>query len=148
MTIITQIVLLAFILVALYHYSNNLRFQKNLDNHYCKRFVEAVTKIYINPPYQEGDEEDNLTDDPILRKALGVDKRETPDSKEVSVRTTIDLEEVVNYVEWTSAKYTDQNCPSDCMMIYFRNGDQMLIFEKYDTFQQYHQNYLNDRLSL
>lgn len=147
--ITTSIVLCALLAVALYHYRKNLIFQKNLDNHYCKRFVEAVTKIYITPPYQEGDEEDEYQiQDPSLRKALGVDKRETPDSKEVSVRTTIDLEEVVNYTEWTSAKYTDQNCPSDCMMIFFRNGDQMLIFEKYDTFQTYHQNYLNDRLSL
>jgi hypothetical protein len=145
--ITTSIVLCALLAVALYHYRKNLIFQKNLDNHYCKRFVEAVTKIYINPPYDQEDDE-GYTDDPILRRALGTDKRETPDSKEVSVRTTIDLEEVINYVEWTSAKYNDQNCPSDCMMIYFRNGDQMLIFEKYDTFQTYHQNYLNDRLSL
>ncbi len=146
--ITTSIVLCALLTVALYHYRKNLIFQKNLDNHYCKRFVEAVTKIYINPPYEEEDNDEGYTDDPILRKALGVDRKETPDSKEVSVRTTIDLEDVYSYTEWTSAKYSDEKCPSDCMMLYFRNGDQMLIFEKYDTFQTYHQNYLNDRLSL
>lgn len=146
--ITTSIVLCALLAVALYHYRKNLIFQKNLDNHYCKRFVEAVTKIYINPPYQEEDDEDSFTDDPILRKALQADKKETPDSKAVSVRTTIDLEEVINYTEWTSAKYSDETCPSDCLMIFFRNGDQILIYEKYDIFQEYHQNYLNDRLSL
>lgn len=146
--ITTSIVLCALLAVALYHYRKNLIFQKNLEQHYCKRFVEGVTKIYINPPYQEEDGQDSLTDDPILRKALEIDKKETPDSKEVSVRTTIDLEEVVNYTEWTSAKYSDEKCPSDCMMVYFRNGDQMLIYEKYDMFQEYHQNYLNDKLKL
>lgn len=149
MTILTQSVITVVLIMALYHYIKNLQFQKNLDNHYCKRFVEGVTKIYINPPYQDEDDDDEeLTDDPILRRALGVDKKKTPDAKEVSVRTTIDLEEVANYSEWTSAKYGDEKCPSDCVMVYFKNGDQILLFDKYDVFQTYHQNYLNDRLSL
>jgi hypothetical protein len=143
MTLITQILLLSILLVALYHYRKNLEFRRNQEEKYNDRFIEAITKIFIHPPFErENDEDEYQVEDPILRKALGVDKKEVPDSKQVTVRTTIDLEDVYSYTEWTSANYSDKNCPSDCVMVYFKNGDNLLIFERYDIFQQYHTNYL------
>ena len=143
MTLITQILLLSILLVALYHYRKNLEFRRNQEEKYNDRFIEAITKIFIHPPFEGENEEDEYqVEDPILRKALGVDKKEVPDSKQVTVRTTIDLEDVYSYTEWTSANYNDESCPSDCVMVYFKNGDNLLIFERYDIFQQYHTNYL------
>ena len=143
MTLITQILLLSILLVALYHYRKNLEFRRNQEEKYNDRFIEAITKIFIHPPFEGENEGDEYqVEDPILRKALGVDKKEVPDSKQVTVRTTIDLEDVYSYTEWTSANYNDESCPSDCVMVYFKNGDNLLIFERYDIFQQYHTNYL------
>lgn len=149
MTILASLLLsLTLILISL-RFSAHLSWRKNFESHYNKRFVEGITKIYIHPPYQEEDDEENsFTDDPVLRKALGTDRKKQPDSKEITVRTTIDLEQVYNYTEWTSSDYEAEKYQADCIMIYFKNGDEMLIFERYDIFQQYHQKYLIDRATL
>lgn len=146
MTIILNIVTICIVGIGVYYYLKNLKFQRDLEDHYCKRFVETTTKIYIYPDKIE--EEHYEVEDPVLRKALGVDKKIKPLSKEVSVRTTIDLEQVYNYTEWTSGNYDQQTHSSDCVTVYFNNGDSLIIFEKYDVFQTYHENYLNIKLAL
>lgn len=118
------------------------RWKRDSEAHYTTRFVEGVTKIYISPPH---DEDDSLTDDPILRRALGKEKK---DFKEMSVRVTIDLEEVVSYTESTSSCYTDEKTPSDCIIVFFKNGDEINLYDSYDVFQQYFEGYLAQKRKL
>lgn len=149
MTILASLLLSITLVIIALRIVDHLNWRKNFESHYSKRFVEGITKIYIHPPYlEEDDEENSFTDDPILRKALGADRKKQPDSKEITVRTTIDLEQVYNYTEWTSAGYDSDKYPADCLMIYFKNGDEMLIFERYDVFQQHYQKYLIDKATI
>ena len=149
MTILASIILSLTLVVIAIKILDHLNWKRNHESHYNKRFVEGITKIYIHPPYlEEDDEENSFTDDPILRKALGADRKKQPDSKEITVRTTIDLEQVYNYTEWTSSSYDSSNHPSDCLMLYFKNGDELLIFERYDVFQEFYQEYLIDKATL
>lgn len=148
MTILASLLLSITLVIIALRIVDHLNWRKNFESHYSKRFVEVITKIYIHPPYDEDDRDDEITDDPILRKALGVDKKKVPDSKEITVRTTIDLEEVYNYTEWTSSSYSSEKYLADCIMIYFKTGDYLLIYEKYDIFQTYYQSYLTEKEKL
>lgn len=136
---VTVVVLIIFII---YKVLEHYKWKRVSEAHYTTRFVEGVTKIYISPPH---DDEDSLTDDPILRRALGKEKK---DFKEMSVRVTIDLEEVVSYTESTSSLYSDEKTPSDCIIVFFKNGDEVTLYDSYDIFQQYFEGYLAQKRGL
>ena len=136
---VAVIVLIIFIIYKVLEY---YRWKRVREAHFTTRFVEGVTKIYISPPH---DDDDSLTDDPILRRALGKEKK---DFKEMSVRVTIDLEEVVSYTESTSSIYSDEKTPSDCIIVFFKNGDEVTLYDSYDTFQQYFEGYLAQKRGL
>lgn len=143
--VINTLVIVASLFFLTHKILEHYNWRRKCENHYTTRFVEATTKIYINPPFII--EDNDFTDDPILRRALGKETTKK-DQKEISVRTTIDLEEIFNYTESTSSGYEATITPSDCTMIYFRNGDELLIYEQYDTFQTYFETYLAQKRSL
>lgn len=140
--IFNSVAVVVLIIFIIYKVLEHYRWKKGQEAHYTTRFVEGVTKIYINPPT---DDDDNLTDDPVLRRALGKEKK---DFKEMSVRVTIDLEEVVSYTESTSSLYHDEKNPSDCIIVFFKNGDEITLFDSYDIFQQYFEGYLAQKRGL
>lgn len=140
--IFNSVAVVVLIIFIIYKVLEHYNWKKISEAHYTTRFVEGITKIYLNPPQGE---DDSLTDDPVLRRALGKEKK---DFKEMSVRVTIDLEEVVSYTESTSSAYSDEKTPSDCIIVCFRSGDEINLYDSYDVFQQYFEGYLAQKRGL
>ena len=141
--IITNTLLYSIVLIlGLIGYTLNkhLTWKQKYEASFNKRFVVCASAIYINDP-----NEDELTDDPILRRALG--KSDSPESKQISVMATIDLEEVYMYSECTTGKFSDERYTNDSVMIYFKNGDSLLIFETFTNFEAHHTRYLSEKLN-
>jgi hypothetical protein len=126
-----------------YKYHLHLQWKQRYEASFNKRFVVCASAIYLNDP--DDNDDNGFTDDPILRKALG--KSVSPDQKQISVMATIDLEEVYIYTECTTGKYTDESYVNDSVMVYFKNGDSLLIFETFTNFEAHHTNYLSEKLN-
>jgi len=126
-----------------YKYHLHLQWKQKYESSFNKRFVVCASAIYLNSP---DDNDEKYTDDPILRRALG--KGDEQEQKQISVLATIDLEEVYIYTECTTGKYTDERYVNDSTMVYFKNGDSLLLFETFTNFEAHHTNYLSEKINL
>lgn len=101
------------------------------------RFLEVPTRLQINPPSDI--ESDDYEDELLMRLTKGSEK---PQSKLVTIVTTIDLEEVCGFDQWTSSKYEDDKVFADCVYVRFHNGDAIVAYLEYSIFEEWFNNYL------
>jgi hypothetical protein len=139
MTIALLTILSFFVLFLIFIISKHLTWVRDYEDVYNSRFVEVPTRIYLN----DTERENNLTDDPILRKALGVRDRQ---SKEVTVRMLVDLEDISSVTEFTSSNYHDTNIKADCVLLIFKDGSESIAYGTYDEFMKIYTNYFRRKI--
>ena len=123
-----QIAFLVISIIALILYCSNLYFRLYQENIYNSRFVILPTWLDI---YDEGEEEDDLSDD--IKKLIGQDNKEA--FKRVKTETVIDLEQIVLIEQWTSSKFSDDHVLNDCSKITFKGGDRLVVIENIQSLE-------------
>jgi hypothetical protein len=123
-----QIAFLVISIIALILYCSNLYFRLYQENIYNSRFVILPTWLDI---YDEGEEEDDLSDD--IKKLIGQDNKEV--FKRVKTETIIDLEQILLIEQWTSSKFSDDHVLNDCSKITFKGGDRLVVIENVQSLE-------------
>jgi hypothetical protein len=114
-----------------------------------------TTDKWLEVPYmlrvfngKSGGEEDEY-DDPILARLTREGKPKEEEGsvyKSFSMRTTINLADVVQFSEWTLNKFEDEKVFGNCTQIEFNDGTTLLVLVLYDDFKATFEEYQNELL--
>jgi hypothetical protein len=114
-----------------------------------------TTDKWLEVPYmlrvfngKRGGEEDEY-DDPILARLTREGKPKEEEGsvyKSFSMRTTINLADVVQFSEWTLNKFEDEKVFGNCTQIEFNDGTTLLALVLYDDFKSTFEEYQNELL--
>jgi hypothetical protein len=109
-------------------------------------FVVVPSYLYLNNEVEQ-EENNSITEDPILRKAMGLDLIDFDEDsvKKVTIRVRIDMTKVLMYFEWTNSKYSDEKILSDSTLIRFTDGTEVVALMTYDQFDEIFYEYENAR---
>jgi hypothetical protein len=102
------------------------------------RFVELPTNLEI---YRSVEHEEDGYSDEVLRRITAEANGDTG-VKKVSVMIVIDMEEVRDYIMWTSSNYESDVVRADLTCINFIDGTKLITTLPYHEFDRYFNNYL------
>jgi hypothetical protein len=114
-----------------------------------------TTDKWLEVPYmlrvfnrKTGGEEEEY-DDPILARLTREGKPKEEEGsvyKSFSMRTTINLADVVQFSEWTLNKFEDERVFGNATQIEFNDGSTLLALVLYDDFKATFEEYQNEML--
>jgi hypothetical protein len=103
---------------------------------------------YVTYPYTLGlhkgevDEQSGDFADDLLNKLTKGDRQEGTNSKYFSMRISINLNDVMDYAEWTISKFEDEKVYANATNIRFYDGTEMVINVPFDYFDADFTTYL------
>jgi hypothetical protein len=103
---------------------------------------------YVTYPYTLGlhkgepeEDSDDFADD-LLNKLTKGDKKMDTGSKYFNMRISINLNDVMDYAEWTVSKFEDEKVYANATNIRFYDGTEMVINVPFDYFDADFTTYL------
>ena len=113
-------------------------------------FIVVPSYMYIYNEDDIGRESSDITDDPVLRKAMGLDRKykEEEINKKVTIRVKIDLSKVFCYFEWTSSRFHDDKVLSDTTLLKLFDGDEIIVALPYDQFDNLFEEYETEQRNI
>jgi len=102
------------------------------------RYVVVKTALDIYP----SEEEEGEYSEDIRKLISGTGATNNDKIKRATTQTAIDLEEILLLQQWTTSKFEDDEVKSDCTLITFKSGEQILVLEQLATIEQILTSYL------
>jgi hypothetical protein len=126
---------------------------KKLDYFVTYPFTLIMNNPKTNSGLDFGDEEDDEFSDELLNKLMRESKKDSlnqsnlPNNnrKAFQMRVTINMADVTDYAEWTTAKFDDEKVYADSTLVNLRNGTEMLFNVPFDMFDEEFHTYLKLR---